>query len=88
MIAQYLKAAHQEQAAAEGLRRGRRPVIYRTPRCCNATPLIGRPAPHSLRELVISKGQSGYVALYRFLPSKDRIEILAICHQRESGFVD
>ena len=51
-------------------------------------PLIGRPAPHSLRELVISKGQSGYVALYRFLPSKDRIEILAIRHQRESGFVD
>ena len=51
-------------------------------------PLIGRPAPHNLRELVISKGRSGYVALYRFLPSKDRIEILAIRHQRECGFVD
>lgn len=51
-------------------------------------PLIGRPAPHNLRELVISKGHSGYVALYRFLPAKDRIDILAIRHQRESGFVD
>lgn len=51
-------------------------------------PLIGRPAPHNLRELVISKGHSGYVALYRFLPAADRIDILAIRHQRESGFVD
>ena len=51
-------------------------------------PLIGRPTPHNLRELVISKGHSGYVALYRFQPSKDRIDILAIRHQRESGFID
>lgn len=51
-------------------------------------PLIGRPAPHNLRELVISKGRSGYVALYRFLPAKDRIDILAIRHQRECGFID
>ena len=51
-------------------------------------PLIGRPAPHNLRELVISKGHSGYVALYRFQPSRDRIDILAIRHQRECGFID
>ena len=51
-------------------------------------PLIGRPAPHNLRELVISKGHSGYVALYRFLPYQDRIEILALRHQRECGFID
>jgi plasmid stabilization system protein ParE len=51
-------------------------------------PLIGRPAPHNLRELVISKGRSGYVALYRYLPAKDRIDILAIRHQRECGFID
>ena len=51
-------------------------------------PLIGRPAPHNLRELIISEGRSGYVALYRFLPAKDRIDILAIRHQRECGFVD
>ncbi len=51
-------------------------------------PLIGRPAPHNLYELIISKGHSGYVALYRFLHSKDRIDILAIRHQCECGFVD
>ncbi|MFA5825306.1 MAG: type II toxin-antitoxin system RelE/ParE family toxin [Gallionellaceae bacterium] len=51
-------------------------------------PLIGRPAPHDMRELVISKGQSGYVALYRFFPATDRIDILAIRHQRECGFID
>jgi addiction module RelE/StbE family toxin len=51
-------------------------------------PLIGRPAPQNLRELVISKGRSGYVALYRFLPALDRIDILAIRHQRECGFID
>lgn len=50
--------------------------------------LIGRHAPHNLRELVISKGRSGYVALYRFLPALDRIDILAIRHQRECGFAD
>ena len=51
-------------------------------------PLIGRPITHNLRELVISSGRSGYVALYRFLPGRDRIDILAIRHQRESGFID
>ena len=51
-------------------------------------PLIGRPAPHNLRELVISKGNAGYVALYRYLPAKDRVDILAVRHQRECGFVD
>lgn len=29
-------------------------------------PLIGRPAEHPLRELVISRGSTGYVALYSF----------------------
>ena len=51
-------------------------------------PLIGRPLTHNLRELVISTGRSGYVALYRFLPGRNRIDILAIRHQRESGFID
>lgn len=51
-------------------------------------PLIGRPTSHSLRELVISKGNAGYVALYRFLPATDRVDILAVRHQRECGFVD
>ena len=51
-------------------------------------PLIGRPVTGRLRELVISQGRSGYVALYRLMPQDDRIDILAIRHQRESGFSD
>jgi plasmid stabilization system protein ParE len=51
-----------------------------------AHPLIGRRIEGDLRELVISYGQSGYVALYRFVVSQDEVRILAIRHQRELGF--
>lgn len=46
-------------------------------------PLVGRIAEHGLRELVISRGNNGYVALYRYDAAKDRAIILAIRHQRE-----
>ena len=46
-------------------------------------PLVGRIAESGLRELVISRGRSGYVALYRFDAETDRVFILAIRHQRE-----
>jgi plasmid stabilization system protein ParE len=46
-------------------------------------PLIGRVVAGDLRELVISYGKTGYVALYRFLPNRDEVRILAIRHQRE-----
>lgn len=49
-------------------------------------PLIGRPVDAGLRELVISFGKTGYVALYRFLPRRDEIRILAIRHQRELDY--
>ena len=49
-------------------------------------PLIGRIVAGELRELVISYGRTGYVALYRFLPAQDRIRILAIRHQRELDY--
>ena len=49
-------------------------------------PLIGRPVEANLRELVISRGKTGYVALYRFRESDDAVLILAIRHQREAGY--
>lgn len=49
-------------------------------------PLIGRPAEAGLRELVISQGKTGYVALYSFEAMHDAIFILAIRHQREAGY--
>jgi plasmid stabilization system protein ParE len=46
-------------------------------------PLIGRPVERELRELVISRGKTGYVALYDFLEAEDVVLILALRHQRE-----
>ena len=52
-----------------------------------AHPLVGRRVEGELRELIISYGQSGYVALYRFVVPRDEVRILAIRHQRELGFL-
>ncbi|MBP5987843.1 MAG: type II toxin-antitoxin system RelE/ParE family toxin [Azonexus sp.] len=49
-------------------------------------PLIGRPVESAMHELVISRGRTGYVALYSFEPGPDAVLILAIRHQREAGF--
>ncbi|WEN43577.1 Toxin RelE3 [Thauera sp. GDN1] len=49
-------------------------------------PLIGRPAEHGLRELVISRGRTGYIALYSFETAQDCVLILAVRHQRETGY--
>lgn len=47
-------------------------------------PLIGRPVEEGLRELLISRGRSGYVALYRYDPASDTAVVLAVRHQREA----
>jgi plasmid stabilization system protein ParE len=52
-----------------------------------AHPLVGRRIEGELRELVISYGQTGYVALYRFVISQDEVRVLALRHQRELGFL-
>lgn len=52
-----------------------------------AHPLLGRRVHDDIRELVISYGTTGYLALYRFRVPKDEVRILAIRHQREIGFV-
>ncbi len=54
----------------------------------SAHPLIGRRVDDELRELVISRGLTGYVALYRFEEGADTVRILRIRHQREAGFSD
>ena len=52
----------------------------------NRHPLIGRPVEYELRELVISRGRTGYVALYSFEEDQDAVLILAIRHQREADY--
>jgi len=49
-------------------------------------PLIGRPAEAGMRELVISHGRTGYLALYDWLEVIDTVVILALRHQREAGY--
>ena len=49
-------------------------------------PEIGRKVHFGQRELVVSRGRTGYLALYRYLPNLDRILVLALRHQRESGY--
>lgn len=49
-------------------------------------PNIGRPVRGQIRELVISQGRTGYVALYRVRPALERVESLAVRHQREAGY--
>ena len=51
-------------------------------------PLIGRRVEGELRELVILRGASGYLALYRFDPVRDIVRLLRIRHQREAGYRD
>ena len=49
-------------------------------------PLIGRAVEDGIRELVISRGKTGYIALYSYEAAHDTVLILAVRHQRESGF--
>lgn len=49
-------------------------------------PLIGRPVEGGQRELVIGEGSRGYVALYRYDPLDDVVEVMALRGQREAGF--
>jgi len=49
-------------------------------------PLIGRPVEWGFRELVISRGRSGYLALYRYDEARDRVLVLTIRHHRAAGY--
>ena len=49
-------------------------------------PQIGRQMSGTFRELVISIGKTGYLAMYSFRPQRNEIRVLAIRHQREFGY--
>ena len=51
-------------------------------------PEIGRPAGNgtSLRELIISHGKTGYLALYQYSRAEHLVRVLAVRHQREAGY--
>jgi plasmid stabilization system protein ParE len=49
-------------------------------------PFVGRLVELDLRELVLSRGRTGYVVLYDYDEKDDSIVVCAIRHQRESGY--
>lgn len=49
-------------------------------------PHIGRLVQNQLRELIISRGKTGYVAFYEYDEAADVVLVLAIRHQREAGY--
>lgn len=49
---------------------------------------IGQPVKLGLRELVISRGVSGYLALYQYDEAQDLVLVLRVRHQREGGYAN
>jgi plasmid stabilization system protein ParE len=49
-------------------------------------PLVGRRVEGDLRELVVSFGETGFIALYRYLPQRDQVRVLALRRQRDIGY--
>ena len=62
------------------------PLILGGLRTLKDHPLIGRPVEADLRELLISRGRTGYIALYRYNPANDVVLVLRVRHQRELHF--
>jgi plasmid stabilization system protein ParE len=81
-IVDFLFESSPEQAA-EALHKIRSAIAI-----LDAHPLIGRRVDAHIRELVISWGETGYLALYRFDAALDVVRILRIRHQREAGYTD
>ena len=51
-------------------------------------PGIGRPVEDGLRELIISRRRSGYLARYAWDDAQDLVLIARIRHQREVGYTE
>ena len=79
-LADFLLETLPDAAAATG------EVILSAPEMLRTHPEIGRPVDHGFRELVISRGRTGYVALYEYDVGNDTVVVLRIRHQRELGY--
>ena len=60
-------------------------LILEALRILEKHPRIGRYAGDEQRELVISHGRTGFIALYEFDEARDRVIVHALRHQREAG---
>ena len=78
-LSQFLLESHPDEAeATAGLIADALTILKDHPR-------IGRPVEDGLHELLISRGRSGYVALYEYSASADLVTVYRIRHQREAG---
>jgi plasmid stabilization system protein ParE len=73
--------------ALENLERTAASSIYSAVDNLATHPLVGRRIEGDLRELVISYGATGYIALYRFDIQRDQVRVLAMRAQREIGYL-
>ena len=79
-LTQFLLDGHPEDAVELG------DIVLDSLEVLTHSPEVGRPHRLPKRELIISRGKSGYLALYEFQPQKNRVFLLRIRHQRESGY--
>jgi plasmid stabilization system protein ParE len=63
-------------------------IIFNAVEVLRRHPYIGRRVERGLRELVISRGRTGYLALYQFAPARSEIVLHRLQHQLERGDVD
>lgn len=49
-------------------------------------PSVGRPVGGDVRELIIDRGRSGYLARYQYQRDVQTVTVLRIRHQSESGY--
>jgi plasmid stabilization system protein ParE len=70
-----------EQPARGQLERIRQAILI-----LDDIPHVGRLLRGRVRELVISDGKTGFVALYRSDETRHRVEVLGIRLQREAGY--
>jgi plasmid stabilization system protein ParE len=79
-LVEFLRA-HQAEYAIETI-----DLILNAMNVLEQHPEIGRPVQYNFRELVISRGKTGYIALYEYDAESDVVLVLAIRHQREAGY--
>jgi plasmid stabilization system protein ParE len=79
-LARFLHESHPEDAAATA------ELIAGALEILEDHPLVGRPTDSGQHELLISRGRSGYVALYEYNPITDEVTVHRIRHQREAGY--
>ena len=60
--------------------------ILGTLRALGEHPLLGRPAEAGFRERQISRGRTGYVAVYRVHELDDAVVVAAVRHRHEAGY--